>query len=44
VFDIMRAMLGLFGMLTNFTLIEFDELATLPVTTIVSHARSISGH
>jgi hypothetical protein len=44
VFGIMRAMPRLFGMLTNFTLIEFDELATLLVTTIVSHARSIGGH
>ncbi len=43
-FDIMRTIIGLFGTLTNFTLIEFDELATLPVTTIVSHARSIGGH
>jgi len=41
VFDIMRTMLGLFNMLTNFTLAEFDELATLMVPTIVSHAQSI---
>jgi hypothetical protein len=41
VFDITQTMLGLFNMLTNFTLAKFDELATLMVPTIVSHAQSI---
>jgi hypothetical protein len=31
-------------MLTNFTLMEFDELTTLVVPTIVNHAQSIGGH
>jgi hypothetical protein len=33
-------MLGLFKSLTNFSLIEFKELALLVVPTIIGHAKS----
>jgi hypothetical protein len=36
----MRATLGLFNSLTNFTLGEFEKLAQLVVPTIISHVRS----
>jgi hypothetical protein len=44
VFTTMRATLGLFKMLTNFTLVEFDELEALMLPTIVSHEQSIGGY
>ncbi len=40
----MRAAPGLFKMLTNFTLAEFDELAALMVPIIVSYEQSIGGY
>jgi hypothetical protein len=43
VFDIMRTMSRLSNV-SNFTLAEFDELTTLMVPTIVSHAQSIGGN
>ncbi len=39
-----RATPGLFKILTNFTLAEFDELAALMVPIIVSHEQSIGGY
>jgi hypothetical protein len=44
VFTTMWATPGLFKMLTNFTLAEFDKFAALMVPTIVSHEQSIGGY
>jgi hypothetical protein len=44
VFITTRATPGLFKILTNFTLAEFDELAALMVPIIVSHEQSIGGY
>ncbi len=41
VFTIMQATLSLFKTLTNFSLLEFDELATLVVPTIQAHVKSM---
>jgi hypothetical protein len=37
----MQATLSLFKTLTNFSLLEFDELATLVVPTIQAHVKSM---
>jgi hypothetical protein len=41
VFTIMQATPSLFETLTNFSLLEFDELATLVVPTIQAHVKSM---
>lgn len=43
-FVIMKTTLRLFKTLTNFALVEFNELVTLAMPMIVNHAQFISGH
>jgi hypothetical protein len=46
VWDVLATMrtTRLFKTLTNFTLVEFDELTLLMIATIVRHAQSASEH